>query len=300
MARRTSFLTLINRRWPWLKLVVVAMVMVVIGVEVGFGRGQNNGSIGDVENRVMGGDGVVLDGKEDGSDVVKNVEGDVGDDGEVYKKFVQDEQIASEKKLIALTFDDGPDETRTEKILGVLKEKSVRATFFTVGIMIERYPGVARKVAEAGHEVETHSMRHRNLTELTELEVEDDIRQAREVLRADAGVEAGILRPPYGAVNEIVKGNAAKMGVSLIGWSVDPKDWSAENAEEIKRRVVETSYDGAIILMHDIYDRTVEAVGGIIDELRGQGYEFVTVKELAERNGVELSSEIMYRDLSKD
>lgn len=221
-----------------------------------------------------------------------NVTG-VGQMGATENKNVRQRDLTG-KQLVALTFDDGPDAENTEKILNTLREKEVRATFFMVGIMIERAPEMAKKVAEAGHEVETHSMRHANLTEMDSAGVAGDLAEMQKTLGENTGVKAEILRPPYGAVNDTVK-EAAKM--PMISWSVDPYDWRDRDAGLIKDRVVGASYDGAIILLHDIYPDTAEAVGWMIDELREKGFEFATVKELATQKGITLEAGEMYREL---
>ena len=105
------------------------------------------------------------------------------------------------------------------------------------------------------------------------------------------GGKLELVRPPYGSVGVSAREGT---GTPLMLWTVDPEDWRVRDAATVRQRVVGAAFDGAIILMHDIYDSTVEAVGGIIDDLRVQGYEFLTVSELAEVRGVEMVNGVAY------
>lgn len=198
------------------------------------------------------------------------------------------EQDLEGKKLVALTFDDGPS-AATGRLLDILAEKGVRATFFVVGPRAEQNPDLLRRqVAE--HEVGSHTMGHIDMTKMSTEAVRADTEQMRGIIEA-AGGKLELVRPPYGLV-----GAAAREGTGtpLMLWTVDPKDWRVRDAATVRQRVVEATYDGAIVLMHDIYESTVEAVGGIIDDLRAQGYEFLTVSELAEVRGVEMVNGVTY------
>ena len=195
------------------------------------------------------------------------------------------------KKLVALTFDDGPGAETTPRLLDILKEKQAVATFFELGSKARNNPDITRRAKEEGHEVGSHTMYHQNLIRVGRGAAEADINEARGVFREILGAEVKLTRMPYGNANEFT---ARVAGTPLIYWSVDTRDWAVLDAGMVEENAVGAAGDGAIILMHDIYNSTVDAVPRIIDRLRGEGYEFVTVSELAEERGVELANGVTY------
>ena len=195
------------------------------------------------------------------------------------------------KKLVALTFDDGPFPATTNRLLDILREKEVRATFFELGTMASRYPEVTKRVYNEKHELASHTMSHRQLNKISAGEVAAEAGQARDVLRNITGEDPMLMRPPYGAINRIVAGN---VGAPMILWTVDTEDWRSKDAGSVLERARSAAFDGAIILMHDIYESTVDGAAMVIDALREDGYEFVTVSELAKMRGVELRNGEVY------
>lgn len=195
------------------------------------------------------------------------------------------------KKLVALTFDDGPYPATTDRLLGILREKEVQATFFELGTMASRYPEVTKRVYDEGHELASHTMSHRQLNKISAGEVAAEVGGARGVIKDITGEEPSLVRPPYGLINNIVIEQA---GAPIILWTVDTEDWKSKDAGAVLERTKVTVFDGAVILLHDIYESSVDAAGMIIDELRKDNYEFVTVSELAEIRGVELKSGEVY------
>ena len=253
----------LNRELPWLKFAVLSAV-VVLGLWLGVGCWQ------EIDETGVGASGgyaelaVVVPVPKRGQDL----EG---------------------KKLVALTFDDGPSGATTGRLLDILAEKGVKATFFVLGSRAEQESDLLRRqVAE--HEVGSHTMGHMDMTKMSVEAVRADTKQVRGVIEA-AGGELRLVRPPYGSIGAAARGGT---GTPLVLWTVDPEDWRVREAGTVRQRVVEAAFDGAIILMHDIYDSTVDAVGGIIDDLRAQGYEFLTVSELAEVRGVEMANGVAY------
>lgn len=208
------------------------------------------------------------------------------------RKAAQKKRDLAGKKLVALTFDDGPSAATTPRLLDILREKQVPATFFVVGMMAERAPEVLKRERAEGHEIASHSTSHRSLATMSIEEIRADTRWMSEMSKRIAGEEVELVRPPYGAINDTVR-NAAQQ--PMILWSVDPRDWRDKDAETVRTRVREGVYDGAIILLHDIHATSVDAVPEIIDDLRAEGYEFVTVSELAEARGVKLEAGKVYR-----
>lgn len=198
------------------------------------------------------------------------------------------------KKLVALTFDDGPSPETTPTLLNYLYEEDAPATFFMLGYMAENNPDLVRKVAEMGNEVASHTMYHQNLIRISANAVAEDIALANAVFMSILGKTPALTRPPYGNTNDNVR-NYAK--TPLINWSVDTLDWKYKTTESILEYTLSEVYDGGIILMHDIHPTSVAAVPTVIQELRARGYEFVTVSELAEIRGISLASGVTYYSL---
>ncbi|MFI8966116.1 polysaccharide deacetylase family protein [Streptomyces sp. NPDC053493] len=183
-------------------------------------------------------------------------------------------------KCIALTFDAGPGKD-TPHLLDVLKEKQVPATFFLLGSKhVERYPQVVKRIADEGHEVANHTWSHRILTDLDADEVRDELSRTQEAIAKITGRKPTLMRPPQGRTDGTVSDVSRELGLSQVLWSITAKDYSTEDTALIRRRVLEQAHGDGIILLHDIYDGTVPAVPGIIDELKRRGYTFVTVPQL--------------------
>lgn len=200
-------------------------------------------------------------------------------------------QPSQGRKLIALTFDDGPSAAQTPRLLQILKEKDVKATFFVLGNMAQKSPGVIRQAEADGHEVESHTMTHANLKRSTVEGIKWEVAAINGVFTEILGHTPSLTRPPYGNVSNEVR---TYVNQPLILWTVDPEDWKYKDAAAVRSKVVNGAFDGAIILMHDIYATTVDAVPGIIDELRAAGYEFMTISELAAARGVQLQNGVTY------
>ena len=195
------------------------------------------------------------------------------------------------KKLVALTFDDGPGTKTTPRLLDILKKNNVCATFFTLGGLAEQNPEIVKREKDECHEVASHTISHSQLSKMSESEIRWEIGTSETILQNITGEKPTLLRPPYGVVNDAVQGVS---DLSLILWSVDTLDWKYRNTESIVGRAMEQVKDGGIILMHDIYETSVDAVETLIATLRNEGYEFLTVSELAIVKGVELKAGEIY------
>ncbi|GED09064.1 polysaccharide deacetylase family protein [Cellulosimicrobium cellulans] len=183
-------------------------------------------------------------------------------------------------RCVALTFDDGPG-ADTERLLRTLAEKHVTATFFLVGTNVEKRPDVVRDTAAAGHLLANHTWDHPQLTTLDDDEVRTELERTQEAITTASGETPTFLRPPYGDVDDRVRSVATRTGLQVILWNLDTLDWKTKDAAETRRRTVEGARPGSVVLMHDIHATTVDAVPGIIDDLRAQGYVLVTVDLLA-------------------
>ena len=195
------------------------------------------------------------------------------------------------KMLVALTFDDGPSSTTTPRLLDILYEKDVLATFFALGNAARNNSDILRRAEKDGHIVASHTMYHQNLVNISSRAAKDDISESKAVFNDILGHTPTFTRPPYGNIDNTVRDN---VGTPIILWSVDTLDWKNKNVDDILAVTKEQVHDGAIILMHDIYDTTVDAVPVVIDELRKEGYDFVTVPELAKIRGINLQSGTAY------
>lgn len=198
------------------------------------------------------------------------------------------------RKTIALTFDDGPS-SFTDRLLDCLEENNAKATFFMVGQEIANFPEAVKRMEALGCELGNHTYSHLDLTTLSQEDISQQIGRTDQALLELVGHGATVLRPPYGSINDDV---VAEVGTPMIIWSVDTLDWETLDVDQTVEAVMSNAEDGAIILMHDIYDTTVDAAEIIIPKLIEEGYDLVTVHELAEAHGVDLKPGIAYGALN--
>lgn len=191
---------------------------------------------------------------------------------------------AQTEKLVALTFDDGPSGKYTRNLLDGLGERKVKATFLLCGYRMEQYPELTDRIHREGHEIGLHGYSHKSMQNMCRTDVNREIERAMSLVPEDC--EISFLRSPGGACSPCVYAAAANFGLSVLSWSVDPKDWATHDAEAIEREVIAHVQDGDVILLHDMSDSSVEAALVIIDELQEQGFRFVTVSELAQARNV--------------
>ena len=203
----------------------------------------------------------------------------------------QPDQPDPQGKMIALTFDDGPGVKATARILAALEEVGGRATFFMLGENAAAHPDLARQVAQAGHLVGTHTNSHKSLIRLTAKEMLQEVELSLDNIQKATGVRPAILRPPYGNVNDLVK---QTLDLPLVNWSVDTRDWDSRDAQKVYDHILANVRDGDIVLMHDIYDSTAEAVEMVLPELVKRGYQLVTVEELFAYKGLSLKAGKVY------
>ena len=207
-------------------------------------------------------------------------------------------QAKTGRKLIALTFDDGPSSKYTAQLLDGLKERGVPVTFFALGRNAKSNRSLIKRAYEEGHEIACHTWDHPNLTECSTSKIKKQMEDTFEELDRACGDEADYLvRPPYGSTNQKVRD---AINAPLIYWSVDSEDWSLLNTTKVRRKIVAESYDGCIILCHDIHKTTIPAALGAIDDLQKLGYEFVTVSELYRRRGRELENHKLHYNSKKN
>ena len=211
-----------------------------------------------------------------------------GEDGKFDK---EKNKINPNNPMVALTFDDGPG-PYTLKLLEGLEANQAKATFFMLGSRAGVYPETVKRMVEIGCEVGNHSKTHVQLTQVSNAVVQAEISETNAAILNASGISPGYLRPPYGSSDNRVRAIA---NMPVVLWSVDTLDWKSKDVEQIKQAIRSTIKDGDIVLMHDIYQTTVDAILQLIPELKAQGYQFVTVSELAANRGVTLKSGEIYR-----
>lgn len=182
-----------------------------------------------------------------------------------------------EAPRVALTFDDGPSEACTPVLLDGLKERGVKASFFLIGKSASEHPELVKRMYEEGHLIGNHTYHHVQLTSMPREKAIEEIDKTNQILKRITGETAEYVRPPFG---EWQKGMEEELGVVSVLWSVDPLDWTTQNADEIVNKVVTGIEENDIILLHDCYDSSVKAALRIVDLLQKKGFEFVTVDEL--------------------
>ncbi|MBD5465540.1 MAG: polysaccharide deacetylase family protein [Lachnospiraceae bacterium] len=191
---------------------------------------------------------------------------------------VHGEQIQKQEKgKIALTFDDGPYPNYTRQLLEGLKARNVKATFFILGASAEEYPDVIETMYADGHLIGNHTYHHVELTAVGREEFKEEILSTNKLLYQLNGEYPQFIRPPFGAWE---KGLETELGMIPVLWTVDPLDWCTENSSAVVERVVTKVKENDIILMHDCYKSSVTAALEIVDILKEEGYEFVTVDEI--------------------
>jgi peptidoglycan/xylan/chitin deacetylase (PgdA/CDA1 family) len=211
------------------------------------------------------------------------------DNGHVRKILARNclVSVDTQRKLVALTFDDGPNPRNTPALLKILERKSVVATFFLLGIRARQFPDIAQATAAAGHCIGSHSDRHLPLPFLPMRLIRREITQATDSIVAATEVRPAFCRPPYGWYSRRVLRAIREAGQTPVIGNVYPRDSKRPGAEEIERRVLRRIVPGSIVILHDggwhgRIDRTqtLEAVDRITDSLGELGYEFLSLPAL--------------------
>lgn len=195
--------------------------------------------------------------------------------GVLYRK------IDKKKKMVALTYDDGPS-ANTPKILDTLKKYDAVATFFVVGNRVSTYANTVKRAYGMGCEIGNHTYEHKILTRTDPAGIREQVSKTNAAVKNITGTDPIVMRPPGGCVNDTVK---SQTGMPMILWSIDTLDWRTRNAASTKTAVLDHVKDGDIVLMHDLYEATANASTTIIPTLVERGYQLVTVSELAECRG---------------
>lgn len=201
-------------------------------------------------------------------------------------------QYSKDKKTVAITFDDGPSSTYNKQFLEVLAKNKAHATFFMVGTMMNSCQKCVLDTYNSGNEVASHTYNHINIKKSDPLEVNENIEKTDDLFYQITGDHIKYVRPPYGAYN---KTNLENVNYPLILWNVDPEDWRYRDVEKIVNNVMENVSDGSIILMHELYQTSLEALEIILPKLYAEGYQVVSVGELAELQDRSIEAHHAYR-----
>ncbi|MED1203664.1 polysaccharide deacetylase family protein [Heyndrickxia acidicola] len=190
------------------------------------------------------------------------------------------------KREIALTFDDAPDNAFTPKILDILKSKGVKATFFVVGWRMEAYPEIVKRIVEDGHVLGNHTYSHANLPKLNDDSFQQQIMKTDNLIEKFTGFAPNIVRPPYGNITNKQIHWLGSQKKYVVNWNVDSLDWKGLTGEQVAANVLLHVHPGSIILQHSGTGKggdlsgTVNALPTIIDKLKSEGFELVTIPEL--------------------
>ena len=187
------------------------------------------------------------------------------------------------KKLIALTFDDGPHGEYTVQLLDVLKETHTPATFFLVGKQVDKYPGLVQLEVMQGHQLGNHTYDHVDLTQIPPELIGFELDECDKAIKRAVGVSPRFFRPPGGDYDLNVIREATRRSYVTSLWTDDPGDYAKPGADVVLQRTLDRLENGAIILLHDGIPETVSILPALIAESRKRGYEFVTISELAKQ-----------------
>lgn len=186
---------------------------------------------------------------------------------------------AEEVKYVALTFDDGPSGKYTRQLLDGLYDRGIKATFLLCGYRIKDYPDITQRIFDEGHEIGIHGYSHKNMKAMSRRDIAAEIADTQALL--PEGCRPVFLRPPGGCCSDGVRQVAEARNLAILSWSVDPRDWATNDTAAIETSVLKNIKDGDIVLLHDMTVSSVRAALDIADTLMEDGFEIVTVSELA-------------------
>lgn len=191
-------------------------------------------------------------------------------------------KIDPNKKMVAITLDDGPHKTNTQRTIELFEKYNGRATFLMLGKNVKLYPEIVKTVYEHGFEIGSHSWDHPDLRKLDINGVNKQITDTQNEIFKITGFEPKIIRPPYGATNSVSKEAIANNGLKIALWNLDTEDWKLKDANKIKDAIVNNAFNGAVILIHDIHTFTIDGLEMALEELDKRGYQFVTLDTLSQ------------------
>lgn len=196
---------------------------------------------------------------------------------------------------VALTFDDGPSGKFTRQLLDGLEARDARATFLLCGYRMKDYPDITRRIYDEGHEIGFHGYSHDSMETMSRRDVARELTESQALL--PEGCVPAFLRPPGGCCSDAVRQVAQVRGLSILSWSVDPRDWATSDTAAVEKAVLGNIRDGDIVLLHDMSASSVRAALDIVDVLQSRGVVLVTVSEMAKLRRIHLQPGKTYRSL---
>ncbi|MFS3127490.1 polysaccharide deacetylase family protein [Nocardioides sp. Bht2] len=185
----------------------------------------------------------------------------------------------TKKRCVALSFDDGPS-LPTPRLLDILKNQKVPATFFLVGQMVKWHPKTTARISREGHEVGVHGWNHADLRRLKPKDLDWQLHRTKQLIQQATGIRPTLCRPPYGASNKQVLKAEKRAGLAEVLWNIDTQDWKIRNAKHVRNSVLNHVKRNTVVLMHDIRPTTVDAIPQMVRELKRRGFTLVTVTQL--------------------
>ncbi|MBU5478212.1 polysaccharide deacetylase family protein [Eubacterium sp. MSJ-13] len=278
-------------------LVVILVVFVIAIIKL---NGKNNSNIKNYTNKNVSEKSKTRDSsksktKKDSSKQKKPaatstaVPADSNSMGDGTKKWIRTD-LDKDKPMIALSFDDGPYTPVTGKILKVLKKYDSRATFFVVGNRVNTYSKVLKESYDMGNQIASHTFDHEDLSKMTKKQLSAEMTKTNKALQSVIGCHASLIRPPYGNISDLMRKN---IKIPMIYWSIDTDDWKWRNAAKVLAECKNVQ-DGDIILMHDLYSSTADAVKKLVPRLKKKGYQLVTIDEMFYYKGIKAEAGKVY------
>ena len=220
-----------------------------------------------------------------------NIDNDIPIIEEIKQPPKRDLTAFCGKKLVAFTFDDGPSNETTNRLLDNLDKYNARVTFFVVGSRINDNSETLKRAYDMGNQIGSHTYSHKNLFKLDNCQIMEEITTTNNEIKNIIGVEPTLLRPPYGNINCEIKN---MINMYTILWDLDTEDWKNKDTNIIVDYILNNAHDGAIILLHDLYETSIDGALQAMELLEQQGYAFVTIDEMIELKNVELDKNISY------
>jgi len=193
----------------------------------------------------------------------------------------QDFQVHLDGQYVAMTFDDGPDEELTPKLLDLLAADHIKATFFVIGEKVAQHPAIVSRAAREGHEIGNHSWSHPIFSQLPDQNVRQELQKTDDAISAATGTCPKLMRPPGGALTEEqARWIRDEFGYEIVHWSVDPRDYTHPGPAVVCQRILERTHSGSIVLCHDVHQGTIDGMRLAFPQLQVEGFKFVTVSKL--------------------
>ncbi|MBE5746084.1 MAG: deacetylase [Clostridiales bacterium] len=199
--------------------------------------------------------------------------------------------VKTDEKVVAISFDAAWGADKTEKIMEILKEYNAGATFFLVGFWVENYPEIAKKIAENGFEIGTHSNTHPDMAKLNAEQIKLELETSVKTIEDATNTKVELFRAPFGSYNDTLINTSEELGLTTIQWDVDSLDWKGISAVDITTRILNKVFNGSIILCHNNSDHILEALPMILDRLQKRGYKVKCIGDIIYKDNYTINHE---------